>query len=156
MTPVAQALIFVDLGVSLSRESPYYPVEGTIEEVTYRLAGKTVDDDVHTLVDVTKIGDVPASINMLSVVTLDVSYAYAVLPMLLPVVMCAFMIVSKIMLRYFLAHVFDVLYTVAHDNDDCDDGGSEFCGCNFSLPPVCSRVDGFSELFHATTAAYGN
>ena len=101
MTPVAQALIFVGLGVSLSRESPYYPVEGTIEEVSYRLAGKTVDDDVHTLLFVAKVCDVPVPITVLSVVTLHVRYAYVMLPMLMPVVMCAFMVVWNLCIGLF-------------------------------------------------------
>ena len=154
MTPVAQVLKLVNLGVSLCRESPYNQVEGPIHEVSYRLAGKTVDDDVHTLADVTKCGVIPTTMDMLNVDTLDV--CYAVSPVLVLAVMSVFMIVSRIVLRNFLAHVVCVLDALTPKNDECDKGGSEFCGSNFFLPPFGSRVAGSSEVFGATIAAYGN
>ena len=156
MTPVAQRSWLVHLGISLCNESPYNQAVGPIQVVSYRLAGKTVDDDVHTLADVTKFGDIPTTMDMLSVDTLDVCYAYAVSPVLVLAVMSVFMIVSKIMLRNLLTHVVDVFDALTHEYDECDDGGSKFCGCNFFPLSLSSRVEGFSELFQAKLAAYGN
>ena len=91
------------LCVSLCKESPYNHAEGRIHEVPYRLAGKTVDDEVRTRDDVASCGDALSTMVMLNVGTLDVCVV--------------FMVISRLHLRNLLAHVVMVLDALAHEND---------------------------------------
>ena len=64
--------------------------------------------------------------------------------------------VVQVLFRICLAHVTDVVDDMIEDHDECDDGGSEFCGRKFLTPSFSLHGGEFSELFTAYHATYGN